>query len=484
MGTGALLLLGVLASATGRRPAGWDPLLQRRLAASAFPRSPNYFEACPDGPGGRCLGSLPPGSGFYTLGGGSTNATCKINAGAASRWTPNAANPSVPCPFGFHWRAVGGKEGGVIASAEVDSRGFRSADTPNLYVGLQENLPVPPVFGGLSAKNATMCPPLSTVAAVSFKMRATVCYGAGKPDGFGRVAFYLGFWNTALGEGRSISIDVFTFLNQPWRPTLPIRRPAPFMDDGNALHLDGAAFGLVPNGTEPTHDTSTDCSLPVEQAPWVALDVQVPPLLEKLVGMGLLKETMLEGALLIGGIVVGPETWGKHRTVAEVANRTVWVAKLDDDNLPPAQGLPAGELSLRCSLNGWLSRDGCVCTTPPWAGHACNELSQPAHLRGDAFYRSVLPPSTFVARCDPGQLHDCTDAMAEALQHTGSIFVPRLAAPGGQRVPWRIRGMAFGSHQRVLFEAGVVVEALKNSSYIFGCACFPANHPRSQRIHG
>ena len=73
--------------------------------------------------------------------------------------------------------------------------------------------------------------------------------------------------------------------------------------------------------------------------------------------------------------------------------------------------------------------------------------------------------------------------MTEALQHTGSVFVPRLGASGGQSVPWRIRGMSFGSHQRVVFEAGVIVEALKNSSYIFGCA-FTQSSPRPQRIHG
>ena len=45
----------------------------------------------------RCYGTLPPGSGFYTLGGGSTNQSCTINAGAASRWTPNPLNTDVPC---------------------------------------------------------------------------------------------------------------------------------------------------------------------------------------------------------------------------------------------------------------------------------------------------------------------------------------------------------------------------------------------------
>jgi hypothetical protein len=71
---------------------GWDPGLSHRLAAGAFPHSPHYFESCPDSPGPnhRCLGMLRPGSGFYTLGGGSTNQSCTINGGAQSRWTPNS----------------------------------------------------------------------------------------------------------------------------------------------------------------------------------------------------------------------------------------------------------------------------------------------------------------------------------------------------------------------------------------------------------
>ena len=56
--------------------AGFDPGTTRRLAAGAFPSSPNYWESCPDSPTGRCHGTLRAGSGFYTLGGGSTNGQC------------------------------------------------------------------------------------------------------------------------------------------------------------------------------------------------------------------------------------------------------------------------------------------------------------------------------------------------------------------------------------------------------------------------
>eukprot|EP01043_Picozoa_sp_COSAG02_P070926 COSAG02_NODE_12756_length_1499_cov_1.314286_1_plen_71_part_00 len=41
------------------------------------------------------------------------------------------------------------------------------------------------------------------------------------------------------------------------------------MDDGNALHLDGVTFGIIPNGTEPLLDTTPDCSMLPESAPWI-----------------------------------------------------------------------------------------------------------------------------------------------------------------------------------------------------------------------
>ena len=255
--------------------AGFDPGTTQRLAAGAFPSSPNYWDSCPDSPTGRCHGTLRAGSGFYTLGGGSTNASCRINGMNASRWTPNAANPGVPCPYKFSWHDTdtaprGG--GGVIARAEVDSRGFVSGETPNLYVGLQENIVVPPVYGGIALGNSTMCPLIADVDRIAFKMRSKRCYGAGvpKPSGFGRVAAYFKLWNVALHRGVSVSVDVFTFLDgRPWSPTLPIRRPVPFLDGGGAWHIDGAAWGFVPNGSAPLLDTTPDCSTNMAAAPWL-----------------------------------------------------------------------------------------------------------------------------------------------------------------------------------------------------------------------
>ena len=184
----SLPVLAATAAPAASDVAGFDPGTTRRLAASAFPHSPHYWESCPDSPIGRCHGTLPAGSGFYTLGGGSTNASCRINGGNASQWSPNAANPGVPCPYKFSWQDT--DTATVIARAEVDSRDFVSGETPNLYVGLQENIVVPPVYGGIAIGNATVCPRITEIDHITFKMRAKRCYGAGlpRPAGFGRVA--------------------------------------------------------------------------------------------------------------------------------------------------------------------------------------------------------------------------------------------------------------------------------------------------------
>ena len=62
-----------------------------------------------------------------------------------------------------------------------------------------------------------------------------------------------------------------------------------------------------------------------DSAPWIEVSVSVGPLLERLVEMGFVNETVVAGAVFTGGIVLGPETWGRHKTTAEVTNRTMWL---------------------------------------------------------------------------------------------------------------------------------------------------------------
>jgi hypothetical protein len=251
-----------------------------------------------------------------------------VNSGNSSKWTPNPENPNVPCPFTFSWEVEEQKDGPsrVISRVGVDSREFISGKTPNLYMGMQENTAIPPVYGGLNAQNDTMVPLLSTVAAITFEMRAKVCYQELPHKGFGRITAYFRYTKFGEHRSRSISVDIMTFLNGHWSPKLPIRRPIPFMDDGTALHIDGGFFGIVPNGTEPMLDNSTDCSAPMAKAPWVAVRLPVQELLASLIDGGYLNASLVDGSRLTGGIVNGVETWGKHWTVSDVRNHTLWLS--------------------------------------------------------------------------------------------------------------------------------------------------------------
>ena len=87
----------------------------------------------------------------------------------------------------------------------------------------------------------------------------------------------------------------------------PIRRTTPFFDGGNALHIDGGVFGVVPNGTVPMLDSTGDYSASMDAAPWLNVNVSVQELTWKLVGMGFLNASDVAGSKLTGGIVNGVE---------------------------------------------------------------------------------------------------------------------------------------------------------------------------------
>ena len=136
------------------------------------------------------------------------------------------------------------------------------------------------------------------------------------------------------------------------------------------------------------------------------------------------------------------------------------------------------DLHLECSYNGQLAAAGnCMCASP-WQGARCNQLPEPraGRTRDAAHYAELLGKTdAFIAVCDPSDLSqraDCTDGLAEALNRSGTVFVPLLDDPRqpGQVLPWRTRGIRFLSdNARVIFEHGVKIEALRNSTYSFGC---------------
>ena len=147
-----------------------------------------------------------------------------------------------------------------------------------------------------------------------------------------------------------------------------------------------------------------------------------------------------------------------------------------------------------CSYFGHLTATGACACIAPWMGARCNELpaagsaagagrDYAALLRGSGIFVAVCDPS------DPAERADCTTGLNAALQHNGTVFVPRLHDDQQRLVPWRVRGFSFeADNARVVFEAGVEVQALKNSTYLYACAktadLATANHRRNLSIVG
>ncbi|WRH68191.1 MAG: hypothetical protein RSE13_08125 [Planktothrix sp. GU0601_MAG3] len=97
-------------------PWGWDAGLKIRRVAGYYPGSPVYFESCPDGVGGKCYGSIPNRSGFYTLAYGSFSYKDKVGPTGKLSCIPNEAeNPNAPndrilmetAPFRTLWYSPG-----------------------------------------------------------------------------------------------------------------------------------------------------------------------------------------------------------------------------------------------------------------------------------------------------------------------------------------------------------------------------------------
>ncbi len=138
----------ITAKRTIRR--GFDPDFSNRRIASVLGQRPaTYFEDCPDGPGGKCLGGISPGGGFYNLAtdiGGFTQAA-KINSHDTFELASNGKITRQSNPFYFSWLAGGGGTP-MTGRVEIDNLNWSVSDTPNVYLGLQHNPPSQGYLGG------------------------------------------------------------------------------------------------------------------------------------------------------------------------------------------------------------------------------------------------------------------------------------------------------------------------------------------------
>jgi hypothetical protein len=124
---------------------GFDPGMTHRLIATIFPNQ-HYFEDCPDAPTGQCYPDVLAGEGFYTLSPqiGAVNVPCRVNSNEL--FIVPETGQSEKCPFTFTWTQ--GANGRLAALLSTDTRNWSRSDTPNLWLGFQQNTPFGDLYMG------------------------------------------------------------------------------------------------------------------------------------------------------------------------------------------------------------------------------------------------------------------------------------------------------------------------------------------------
>lgn len=341
----AIPLLSGPAQAVDLVPTGYDPGMQKRLAAGIYPASSTYFESCPDSPTG-CAGTMPSGGGFYSLAAGGAGGTCKINARLP--WTPDANNPNVPCPFLFNWRTS--DTGGVAGSLTIDTTPYPSISAAYGYVGLQQNVGTaggatasgpPELYGGLAYTGPNVAAhraPITSIERLDFRIRGRVCGGAHVADErYGRLMTYLNWYDPATGNASELSIDLMTYVNSTNPSSVPVAQyyyeqqqweyahgtgPAPDPKKWQG-HIDAHKWGLIGPGVQLVLDPTTGCSTALGSAPWYMVSIPVKTVLNRLVAEGYLDPARIAGTMS-GSIVLGTETWGRALLQGQVTGWTLW----------------------------------------------------------------------------------------------------------------------------------------------------------------
>jgi len=338
-------------------PWGWDAGLKIRRVAGYYPDSPVYFESCPDGIEGKCYGSIPNRSGFYTLAYGSfsqkekVGPTGKLSCIPNEAENPNApndrilmeANPSEPvgtppvkgrCPYFFYWRnhGVGGSPSAYLIN---DSLAFPQIPSGygSLYIGLQENLKTyAGTYGGLDHRNRVMTPLYSSVEGVRLKLRAKVCFADKSSDLYRKIRVHtdMAFYNLKRHQGFGVSVNLMDYVVQEGKlSTLPelIREPKVLEYSLPQFHVNGKLWNVTPRDLKFTIDQSSDCNLPLENLPFQDVYVPFKAIFERLIAEGKIDRSLTENAILSSTIVVGLEQWGRNRSEVEISDRSLLISR-------------------------------------------------------------------------------------------------------------------------------------------------------------
>ncbi len=340
-------------------PWGWDSGLKIRRVAGYYPQSPVYFESCPDGIGGKCYGSIPNRSGFYTLAYGSFSYKDKVGPTGKLSCIPNEAeNPNAPnnrvlmeshpsepvgtppvkgrCPYFFYWKNNGV---GESPSAYLINDSSSLPQIPfgygSFYIGLQENLKTyPGTYGGLDHRNRVMTPLYEWVQGVRLKLRAKVCFADKTEDLYRKIRVHtdMTFYSLNSRQGFGVSVNLMDYvINQGKISTLPelFREPEVAEYSLSQIHVNGKSWNVTPKDLKFTVDKSSDCNLPLKDLPFQDVYIPFKAIFERLIAEGKIERRLTEDAILSSTIVVGLEQWGRNRSEVEISDRSILIS------LPP-----------------------------------------------------------------------------------------------------------------------------------------------------
>ncbi len=313
-----------------RYASGFDPGMKTALAATTDPQSSYYFESCPSSADNKCYGTIPNKGGFYTIGWDEPLHNCTINTGMMYYEDPG--NPNVSCPFYFEWKNTTDK---LSAHLTVDTLNFSSGNTRNIYIGLQENTNTPrnknsTKYFGVNGSNFSNTPYLSNITTISFDMRAKLCPGPQEENRFGRILYYAGLGGT--GNGITLSLDLlqYTAPNQPAGALVKTVNTELELCNctdqraANVIHVNGYYAGILPPEQTIFVDNTPTCSTPLEEVPWIHVQIPMQQMVQILIDHGYTNTTALEGARYTSGIIGGIETWGRSRVELEIKDHTIY----------------------------------------------------------------------------------------------------------------------------------------------------------------
>ncbi|SKB14616.1 hypothetical protein PL11201_670002 [Planktothrix sp. PCC 11201] len=344
-------------SPTSLIPWGWDAGLKIRRVAGYYPGSPVYFESCPDGVGGKCYGSIPNRSGFYTLAYGSFSYKDKVGPTGKLSCIPNEAeNPNAPndrilmephpsepvgtppvkgrCPYFFYWRNNGGSPSAYLIndSSSLPQIPFGYG---SFYIGLQENLKTyAGTYGGLDHRNRVMTPLYAWVQGVRLKLRAKVCFADKTQDLYRKIRVHtdMTFYSLKSRRGFGVSVNLMDYvINQGKISTLPELFHEPKVAEYSLaqLHVNGKLWNVTPQDLKFTVDQSSNCNLPLKDLPFQDVYIPFKAIFERLIAEGKIDRRLTEDAILSSTIVVGLEQWGRNRSEVEISDRSILIS------LPP-----------------------------------------------------------------------------------------------------------------------------------------------------